>query len=213
VSELPPSSVGAEEARDIADQVLRGRAYRQANQPPSLQERFFDWIGERFSDLFSALSSSGGRGIMAWLVIAVFGGAVLFLVSRLLRTWGPLPARIAEPDPIIDIEAGYTADQWMKQAQELEASGDWRGGIRCRHRSLITTLIDRNIVTVRPGQTAGEIQQILAVERPATAQAMQEATWLFKDTWYGWVMPEMKHRDRFVELADVVLEQSAVVPA
>lgn len=211
--EIPPSEVGAEEARNIADEVLRGRAYAEANRPPSLQDRIFDWIAELFADLFSVLSSSGGRGITAWIVIALFGGAVIFLVSRLIRTWGPLPARVAVPDPIIDIEAGYTAEQWLQQAEDLESMGDWRGGIRCRHRSLVTTLIDRDIVTARPGQTAGEIQQLVAIERPATAQAMQDATWLFKDTWYGWVTPQAEHRDRFIELASTVVAQTELVPA
>ena len=89
--ELPPSEVSAEKARDVADQVLSGRAYVEAARPPSLQERVFDWIADLIGDLFNALTSTGGRGIIAWLVIIGFGLLIAFLVSRLMRNLDPLP--------------------------------------------------------------------------------------------------------------------------
>ena len=105
VFELPPSEVSAEEARDTADSVLSGRAYVEAARPPSLQERFFDWIAEVIGDLFNALSSTGGRGVTAWVVIIGFGLLIAFLLSRLVRNLDPLPPRLTTERPNVALKS------------------------------------------------------------------------------------------------------------
>lgn len=204
--ELPPSEVSADEARDLADQVLSGRAYVEAARPPSLQQRFFDWVAEVVGDLLSALSSTGGRGVIAWVVIIGFGLLVAFLVSRLVRNLDPLPPRAATPRPLVEITGNRSASEWMTDALAAEGKHDWRTAIRCRHRSLVAELLDLEIVTARAGLTAGEIASEFAQARPAAQAAMHDATQLFKDTWYGWIESDAAATARFADLAGDVLE-------
>jgi len=202
--QLTPPEIGAEEARRTADQVLSGRAYFEAAQPPSLQERIFDWVAERFSDLFNALSSSGSRGLIAWLIIGVFLAVIVFLLTRLMRNLAPLPASFANPEPTIEVLGQRTAKQWLAAAVAAETEGDFRQGVRCRHRALVTGLVERKVVRARPDQTAGEIQQLLVATYPAASQPMSEATTLFQNTWYGWIVADVDSVQRFAELATQV---------
>ena len=203
--ELPPSEVSADEARDTADSVLSGRAYVEAARPPSLQERFFNWITEVIGDLFNALSSTGGRGVIAWVVIIGFGLLIAFLMSRLVRNLDPLPPRPATQRPTVEIIGNRSANEWLADALAAEGAGDWRAAIRCRHRALVAELLDLDIVTARPGLTAGEIALEVGNVRPAADTSMQEATWLFKDTWYGWTDADAAATARFADLAAQVL--------
>ena len=203
--ELPPSEVSAEKARDVADQVLSGRAYVEAARPPSLQERVFDWIADLIGDLFNALTSTGGRGIIAWLVIIGFGLLIAFLVSRLMRNLDPLPTRPASTRPTVEITGNRSAGDWLADAMAAERNHDWRTAIRCRHRSLVAELLDLEIVTARPSLTAGEIAHEVAQARPAAAATMHEATWLFKDTWYGSHHADAAATAAFADLAHQVI--------
>ena len=203
--ELPPSEVSAEKARDVADQVLSGRAYVEAARPPSLQERVFDWIADLIGDLFNALTSTGGRGIIAWLVIIGFGLLIAFLVSRLMRNLDPLPTRPASTRPTVEITGNRSAGDWLADAMAAERTHDWRTAIRCRHRSLVAELLDLEIVTARPGLTAGEIAHEVAQARPAAAATMHQATWLFKDTWSGRHHADAAATAAFADLARQVI--------
>jgi len=200
VTELPAPEVSVDEATTTADRVLQGRAYLEAAKPPSLRERFFDWLGDLFGELLATLSSAGGRG-MAMVIIGVFALGILFLIYRLLRD-GQMPSvRNAEnPGPVMDIERDRTASEWVQHAEEAEAAGDWRNGIRCRHRAMVATLIDKELVSPRPGQTAGEIAWEASQALPHAAADVHEATGLFKDVWYGWLDADASSRDAFVEM-------------
>jgi len=205
MQQLPQPEFSADEARDTADVVLSGQAYRQAARGPSLQERLFDWVAERVSDLFNALSSAGGRGAIAWVVIGVFSAIIVYLVWRMLRSASPTPLRRGTASASIEILGDRSAAEWLASAEQAEAAGDWRLGIRCRHRVLVATLVDQEALEPRPGMTAGEIERVVAGTHPRAAVAMQSATDLFKDTWYGWIDATRTDRDQFVALADQVL--------
>ena len=203
--ELPESEVGPEEARDLADQVLSGRAYVEAARPPSLQERLFDWLGEQIGDLFNALSTTGGRGLVAWFVIGAFAALIAFLLTRLFRNLDPLPRRTPTPGPVIDVMSHRSADDWLLAAAQAEAEGDWHMGVRCRHRSLVASLLLSGVISAKPGQTAGEIHRTVAKRCPEADSSMQEATWLFKDTWYGWIEADASTSERFAQASEQVL--------
>lgn len=209
---MPSPDFSADEARDIADSVLAGRGYVEAARPPSLQERIFDWIGDIFSDLLNTLTSSGGRGVFAWVIIAVFVALIAFLAYRLLGGVGAMPLRQGTSKPTVAMVEDRTASEWLEAAETAEAQGDWRTGIRCRHRSLVAGLVDREVVTARPGFTAGDIYRQVSADHPAVSEPLQEATDLFKDTWYGWVEATEDDGARFASLASSVLA-STTAPA
>lgn len=205
VRKLPPSEVGADEARRLADEVLAGRGYVEAARPPSLRDRAFEWIAERFTDLLNSLSSVGGRGWFAWVIIIAFAAFIIFLLRRLLRNVGRVSSAKVSADPVVVVSGDVAAEEWLNQAAAAEAAGDWRTAVRCRHRALVTTLVRRQVVPSGPSQTAGEIQQVVAERRPQAAATMQQATWLFKDTWYGWITADATSSSDFAALSAEVL--------
>jgi len=209
---MQPPQRDPDQIRRTADEVLSGRAYQTAARPPSLQERIFDWIGDRFSDLFNSLSSSGSRGLIAWVVIILFAAVILYLVSRLMRNFGALPKPSIQPKPTIDVTTERSSKQWLAAAAEAEDAGDYRQGIRCRHQALVSSLVEKRLVAVGPDQTAGEINQLVSAQFPPVATPMNEATWLFQDTWYGWVHAGASSRDRFMELAAAIARESGRNP-
>lgn len=207
--ELLDPTISADQARRTADSVVSQGDYLRAARGPSLRERLFNWIAEQIGELFRALTSFGGRGVVAWVIIGIFVIAIAYLLSRLIRNLGPMPQREGSVDPRVDITQGLTPQQWKKRAAEAEAEGDWRSGIRCRHRALVTTLIDQGHVASRPGLTAGEIERIISANHPHAALSMRDATWLFQDVWYGSAPATATERDTFVGHAEQVLEQVA----
>lgn len=52
--------------------------------------------------------------------------------------------------------------EWADEASQLEASGDWKGAIRCRCRELVAVLVQRRLVESVPGRTTGELRQDLS---------------------------------------------------
>lgn len=195
--QLPQPDVGLDEASETARSVLSGRAYVEAARPPSLRERFFDWLGDVITELLDALSSGGGRGIVAWIVVGLFLLLIAFLLYRLLARYEPLARLDDPPDPEIDVFADRTAREWMAAAQEHEAAGEWSEGLRCRHRSLSVELIDRGLADGRPGITASALCRQAAVFLPEP-EALHDATDLFEAVWYGGEAAGPGTRDRFV---------------
>jgi len=210
-TDLPDSEVDPSTARSIADEVLSRQAYLDAARPPSLWERFQTWLIELIAELFRLLTSAGGRGLTGWIIVGVFSVAIIWLVIRLAQSAGPIPKRDPTPDPTIDVTEGLSPSQWTEAALQAESEGDWRSGLRCRHRALLTELIDREVVAARPGQTAGEVAAEISRAVPAAAAGIDEATGLFKDVWYGGVAAGPDERDRFATLADDVLDRTASV--
>lgn len=209
-TDLPESEVDPSTARSIADEVLSRQAYLDAARPPSLWERFQTWMFELISELFALLTSAGGRGLTGWIVVGLFSVAIIWLVVRLAQSAGPVPSRNAKPEASIDLTEGLSPSQWLEAAAQAESEGDWRSGLRCRHRALLTELIDRDVVAARPGQTAGEIAVEIGRAIPTAAAGIDDATSLFKDVWYGGVAAGPNERDRFRALADGVLDHTVL---
>lgn len=209
-ADVPISDVDPDQARRTADQVLSGRAYLEAAKPPSLQERFFAWLQDILAEVFGALSSVGGRGVIAWVMTGLFALVIIWLVARLVRNLGPTPLREARREASIFVDQDLSVAQWMAEAERAEAAGQWREGLRCRHRALVTELIEREAISAAPGQTAGEIEFNVAVHVPAAEEPMRAATGLFKDVWYGGASAGPEERDRFQKMADTVLAALAM---
>lgn len=190
--------------RDAADGVLNQPQYLEAARPPSLRERLLDWVVEIFTDIFRSLSTVGGRGVFAWVIVGIFVIAILFLLTR-LRVGGAV-RKLPNALPTIEVHRELTAAQWRSEAANHETAGDWRAGLRCRHRALVTELIDRNTVSSRPGQTAGEVAATVSRQVPAAANSMRVATEIFGDAWYGGHAASSATRDQFESHSQNVLD-------
>lgn len=189
--------------RDAADGVLNQPQYLEAARPPSLRERALDWIVNFFTEVFRSLSTVGGRGVFAWVIVGLFVVAILFLLSR-LRT-GSAMRKVPTLLPTVDIHRELTAAQWRAEATTHEAAGEWRMGLRCRHRALVAELIDRHTISARPGQTAGEVAQVVSSQVPGAAASMSAATRLFTDVWYGGQPASSTTRDQFEQYSQIVV--------
>lgn len=203
-SELPAPQVDADEAGRTAQSVLNGRKYLEAARPPSWRERAFDWIAERIGDLLNALSSGGGRGLIAWVVVGLFLALVFFLLTRLLGQVDPVRRVRPAPDPEIELFSDRTSAEWLQAAVAAEAAGEWADGLRCRHRALTVELVENGLADARPGQTAAEIDRQASARLPELDGPLTQATRLFEDVWYGWRDADTGARDDFVRHASAV---------
>ena len=210
--EPPDSQVDPELARRTADEVLAGRAYVDADQPPSIPERALDWIVDVFADALSSLSSPGGRGLFAWLVILGFLVIIVALLVRLVRNFERLPASQASVSMNVDVHEGRSSREWLAAAEEAERAGNWRLAVRNRHRALVARLTARGVVSPAPGATAGEILRSASAHSPAVEEPLTHATRLFKDSWYGASEADRSTSERFALYAAEVLAASESVP-
>lgn len=205
MTELPPLEIDPESIRSTADQVLARPAYIEASRPPSLQERALEWIIDMFRDILGALSSVGGRSL-AIVIIAVMGAGALYLAIRLVRSGVGGRRGLTDVASHIEIEAGLSSKEWTQHAIAAEDDGRWRDGLRFRHRALVTELTDRGAISAVPGQTAGAIATSIGHTFPEATGAMDQATAMFKDVWYGTAPAGPDLRDRFIRLADTVID-------
>ncbi len=180
---LPTPTVGADEARRAAEEILR----RPEFQPPprSLYQQALDWLGDRIGHLFGALVDGGAGAVVAWVLLLAVVGAIVYLVVRAWR--GDRRRSAAAPTPALEVdpEHGRPAARWDAEAARLEAAGDWRAALRCRYRSLVATLARAGAVDEIPGRTAGEYRTVVGRTRPAVAEPFAGATDLFERAWYG----------------------------
>ncbi len=202
--QLPVPNVDQDAAERAARSVLGDRKYIEAARPPSLRERFFDWVGEQITELLQALSSGGGRGVIAWIIVAAFLAIIAFLLVRLLGSVDPV--RKVRPSPEIDVSlfADRTSAEWLHEAEQAERAGQWREGLRCRHRALVADLIDHDVIDRRPGRTAAEIGRLAGARLPEAVADLDQATRIFEDVWYGWTEADHASSGTFVGHAGVV---------
>ncbi|HET7421433.1 MAG TPA: hypothetical protein VFL27_13740 [Candidatus Dormibacteraeota bacterium] len=125
-------------AKQRLHDVLSSDRYRALHSPPSLLERFAQWVQDRISDLFRLLFGSragGSVGTSVWVYLvgfAVLGVAVFMLISA-LRGRFTQPASISPEGP-------RPAADYFAEADRLAAKGDRIGGIRALCAAVAATL-------------------------------------------------------------------------
>lgn len=196
---IPDPETSAEEARQAADEVLSDPAFDRP--PPGALARARDWFFDRIDDVFEAIAGSGGGGVVGWVVVGVLVVAALLLAVRLTR------GVQREPGAVVATPGGPArpATDWLAEAARLESAGDWRGGLRCRHRALVASLAARGLVDEVPGRTTGEYRVEVARRVPAVAPDFDGATSLFELAWYGGRSVGADEAGRFADLSERVL--------
>jgi hypothetical protein len=97
----------------------------------------------------------------------------------------PASTKAAARDIDVDIEEDRPADAWKADAEQAEASGQWKLALRARYRWLLGELFERQVLANVPGRTPGEYRADLARLLPEQATTSATATELFERAWYG----------------------------
>jgi hypothetical protein len=198
-AELPDPDRSAEDARRAADEVLSDPAFDRP--APGVLARARDWVFDRIDEVLQAILGSGGGGVVGWVVVGVLVVAAVLLAVRLTR------GVQREPGAVVATPGGPArpATDWLAEAARLESAGDWRGGLRCRHRALVASLAARGLVEEVPGRTTGEYRVEVARRAPAVAPDFDGATSLFELAWYGGRPMGADDAGRFADLSERVL--------
>ncbi|MEU4563078.1 DUF4129 domain-containing protein [Actinoplanes sp. NPDC023936] len=89
-------------------------------------------------------------------------------------------------------------------ADRLAAEGRYAEAIRQRLRDTVADLTRAGVVSPQPGSTAAELAGAAAGARPGVAPAMDAATELFSEVWYGHRPARAEHDERMRRLTDEV---------
>jgi hypothetical protein len=89
-------------------------------------------------------------------------------------------------------------------ADVLAAQGRYGEAIRQRLRDTVADLTRAGVVTPEPGSTVVELAGATSANRPTAARAMDAATELFSQVWYGQGRAGAEHDERMRRLTDEV---------
>ena len=200
----------------VVDQQVRDVMSRaEFSYEPSIMERIGEWISDLLDDLFPETTASGsgtafagGVGpLFAWVLILLAVAAAIAVVVVVLRNRVPR-VRDEEPPTEAEIEHRRRADEWLADAERLEADGNWKDALRARYRNLVRTLVDRRQLPDVPGRTTGELRADLARTTPSAQEAFDTCSLLFELPWYADVPTGPEENRRFRDAAALVLSAS-----
>jgi hypothetical protein len=213
-AEPPPSGQDPAEVRRVADEVL-GRDEFQPPEP-TLLERLRDWLGDLFpgdstsgdggsgsGSTSAGAAGTGGSGVLTsiLLVLAVVGvGYIAYVLLRQPRR----RRRSDDDDPEVELEPRRSAGEWLTAAEQAEAEGRWKDGLRARFRALVEELLEARVVPEVAGRTTGELRADVAAGVPAGAAAFAAAAELFDRAWYGDLPTGPDEAQRFAAAAATV---------
>jgi len=133
----PASTADPALAQRHLQDVLSMSRYDPLHRPPSLLDRFKQWVGDRIGDLLRLLQGSGLPPIPGWY-LSIVGLVALAVIAWLVfhstrGGWGgPITAaRSGGPRPPAD---------WFAEADRLAAAGDRVGAIRALCAGVAATL-------------------------------------------------------------------------
>lgn len=198
---LPPPVHDPQQARDAADAILANPRYDVP--PESLPDRIIGWFADQIGKILGSFVGSGAGTLVAWAVVLLAVGAVVYLIARYGRVGRIALPRSPEPESMVELTRRPA--EWRAEAEALEAEGRWREGLRCRHRALVAELVALGTIPDRAGRTAGEYVRDVARATPAAGPAMAAATELFEAAWYGGAVTASAEAARFAELDRAVL--------
>lgn len=174
----------AEDYRDSADDILRRPEF--AEQRPGLVERALDWFLRQLGSVFEAVTGAGGGYLIGYTILGLATLAAAYLV------WRARPARrhLGHSD---DGDRSRTTTvvsrsraEWLAEADDAEASGEWDRAVHARYHGLTTGLADAGELAGDPSATSGEhrrhFDRQAATDR---ATAFRRASATYEDVWFG----------------------------
>ena len=194
-----------EQVQARARQILDRSEFKDQT---TLLQRVLDWLGDHIPTP-STSTGEAGSGLVGDLVLLGVAAVLVYALVRVVRSIRRQPPKEREPGPVLDVEERRTASALRREAEEHEAAGRWREAMLARYRELVTTLIDRRVLTDVPGRTSGEYRDEIAEARPGSAAAFTEATDLFERAWYGAEPTGAEQNARFRALSGQVTSRAA----
>jgi hypothetical protein len=198
----------ADDARSIAEQILSAPEYQQPAQP--WWQKALDKVDEFLSRFFTSLSGSGGSSVVAWVILLVAVAAAVTVVVLAVRSLRRSTRRTDADEELAGPRRHRREGRidWAAQADELEAQGRWRDGLRARYRALVADLSRARVVDPAVSRTTGEHRREVGRAAPDAAPEFDDAAELFDRAWYGNLPTGPEEAERFRELARRVEERS-----
>lgn len=201
LADLPVPGHDPAQAREAADRILGEGRYQwdDGEDARSPLEGVAEWVADRLEQVLpDDLPGMSGGSLpteVGYVVLALLVGLVLFLVWRARRSLTPRRRERAGADVVID--AGGEDRDWLAEALAHEDAGDWRSGLRCRYRALVSELAAADLIPDLVGRTAGEFVSDVRRTRPAAGRSFRAATDVFEAAWYGGRAGGPAERDEF----------------
>lgn len=105
---------------------------------------------------------------------------------RLRWRWRRRAAGDTEAEPLPDEELPEVpAAALTLSADQLAAQGRYREAVRERLRAIVRDLVERGVITHRPGWTVTELARAAGQAHPGTAAPLAAASEIFSGIWYG----------------------------
>jgi len=166
--------------------------------------------------------------VVVMILAALIAGALWFfwprwwkalLRMRLRRGSSRAPkdrkAREVSPEELEELSASeeelpeVAPVVFLALADRYAAEGRYAEAVRERLRAMVRELVDRGVITHRPGWTVNELAREAGASRPPVAPPMRDASGIFTDIWYGKRPALSEHDSRMRALAGQVHEAVA----
>lgn len=200
LAQEPGQELDPEEVRRAAEEILSRGEFQEPE--PTLVDRVEDWLGDVFGRLFEGAASGPGAAI-SWLIVLAIVGGVIWLVVRYA---GPVTVARPAAGPALEYgtESHRPASEWLAEAAELAAAGNYRGALRCRHQAVIAAWITDGRIEHVPGRTASECHRaaLRSGADPVTERLSRSIVDRFAHAWYGGGSVDAADYRRFAEDCD-----------
>jgi hypothetical protein len=155
-------------------------------------ERLLAWLRKLMPDRGPSIGnlpsmSFSGLTTVAWFLL---GAVVLLIVYFVLRNFKGVGRRRRRVGGILeDDEPERTADQWLAQADKLEAEGRYREAVRCLYIACLVRYDDGRVARFRRHETNWEhLHRITASALNPRQVDFRSATQKFDKVWYGYMV-------------------------
>jgi Domain of unknown function (DUF4129) len=182
---LEPPGHGAE--REVMQQVLAGREFRDLKQPTgrdTVLERLGNWLNRFFAkvDKLRARSAWVGR-VLVWGFFLAVGIGLAWALLKTERRWR---VRLvpASDRPAPEAASARDWQLWLGDARRAAAAGMWREAIHFVYWAAISRLESKRLWPADRARTPREYLALLAPEDPRR-DGLASLTRSFERTWYG----------------------------
>jgi hypothetical protein len=157
-------AVDPDSARSAARDILGHRQFRSSHTPRPLRTPL-EWLGDRLhgiGDWIGRVLSHVPTLLLALIAIAVVGGAIAFIVSKVRANRGAVSTRTHGRE--LDGAQVEDPGELERAADAAEQAGDLDLAVRLRFRAGLLRLGSRGAIRYRPSVTTNEVRRVLGSE-------------------------------------------------